>query len=71
MSIQIGTVEKCEQFVRETGPFDMILIDHDKAAYLSDFKLLDKFGAIQKGTLVIGDNIVFPGAPDYLKYFQG
>ena len=31
---------------------------------------MEKLGVIKKGTIIAGDNIVYPGAPDYLKYFQ-
>jgi predicted O-methyltransferase YrrM len=41
-----------------------------KHLYLHDLKELERMGAIGKGTVVVGDNIIYPGAPDYLKYFQ-
>jgi hypothetical protein len=25
---------------------------------------------MRKGTVVIGDNIIYPGSPDYLAYFR-
>lgn len=48
----------------------MILVDHVKNLYLEDFKKLESYGVIKKGTLVIGDNIIAPGSPDYLAYFK-
>ena len=47
------------------------MIDHAKGLYLSDFKLLEEYGVIKKGTLVLGDNIIYPGSPDYLEHFKG
>lgn len=28
------------------------------------------YGIIPKGSVIIGDNIICPGAPDYLEYFK-
>lgn len=42
-----------------------------KIVYLPDFKLLEQYGVIKKGSVLIGDNIIFPvGCPDYLAYFK-
>lgn len=32
--------------------------------------LLEKYGVINKGTLVIGDNIIYPGPKGYLEHFK-
>lgn len=69
--IHIGTVETSLNFIKEKGPFDLIFIDHLKTLYLSDFKLIQANGGVQKGTVVVGDNIIYPGAPEYLAYFKG
>jgi len=52
------------------GKIDMVFIDHVKNLYLQDLMTLSSYGSIQKGTVVVGDNIVYPGAPDYLNYFK-
>ena len=48
----------------------MIFIDHIKNLYLPDLKWLEAHGAIKKGTVVIGDNIIFPGCPEYHQHFK-
>ena len=48
----------------------MIFIDHLKSLYLPDLKWLDAHGLIKKGTVVVGDNIISPGVPDYNQYFK-
>ena len=58
------------KFIKENGPFDLIFIDHHKAYYLSDFKLIEANGGIRKGTVIVGDNIIYPGTPDYLAFFK-
>ncbi|CAF0723589.1 unnamed protein product [Adineta steineri] len=50
--------------------FDFIFIDHHKEAYLNDFKLLENVGLIKCGTMIVADNILFPGAPDYVNYIR-
>ncbi|CAF1186754.1 unnamed protein product [Rotaria sordida] len=50
--------------------FDFIFIDHHKEAYLSDFKLLENVGLINRGTMIVADNIIYPGAPDYANYVR-
>uniref|UniRef100_A0A8C4S6V5 catechol O-methyltransferase n=1 Tax=Erpetoichthys calabaricus TaxID=27687 RepID=A0A8C4S6V5_ERPCA len=53
-------IEKC----------DIIFIDHWKDCYLPDTKLLEECGLIGKGTVLIADNVTFPGTPDYLEYVR-
>ena len=48
----------------------MILIDHWKNLYLPDLKWLEEKGIVAKGTVLIADNIIHPGVPDYLQYFK-
>ncbi|CAF1140417.1 unnamed protein product [Rotaria sp. Silwood1] len=50
--------------------FDFIFIDHDKGAYLRDFKQLENVGLIKRGTMIVADNIIYPGAPDYVAYVR-
>lgn len=48
----------------------MIFIDHSNSFYLPDFLLLEKYGVIRKGSLVIADNVIFPGSPKYIAHLQ-
>jgi catechol O-methyltransferase len=50
--------------------FDFIFIDHNGAHYLRDLMLLEKFGSIKSGTMIVADNVITPGAPDYLNYVR-
>lgn len=50
--------------------FDFIFIDHDGSAYLHDLKLLEQYGLIQSGTMIVADNVIYPGAPNYLHYIR-
>ena len=47
---------------------DMVFFDHCKECYLPDLKRFEEAGLIQPGTVVVADNVVYPGAPDFLDY---
>eukprot|EP00118_Oscarella_pearsei_P026197 m.309586 g.309586 ORF g.309586 m.309586 type:complete len:219 (+) comp47012_c0_seq1:67-723(+) len=51
--------------------FDLVFVDHEKELYLSDVKLLETCGLLRKGSVVVADNILVPGAPDYAEYVRG
>jgi catechol O-methyltransferase len=52
------------------GKLDFLFIDHDKAAYLTDLlSILDR-GFLHPGSIVVADNILFPGAPNYREYMK-
>jgi catechol O-methyltransferase len=50
--------------------FDLIFIDHRNDVYLRDLKMLENVGLIKSGTMIVADNVIYPGAPDYLKYVR-
>eukprot|EP01130_Rhizamoeba_saxonica_P002101 TRINITY_DN11909_c0_g1_i1.p1 TRINITY_DN11909_c0_g1~~TRINITY_DN11909_c0_g1_i1.p1 ORF type:complete len:232 (+),score=57.71 TRINITY_DN11909_c0_g1_i1:34-729(+) len=50
--------------------FDLIFIDHDKSAYLSDLLLCEKHGLLHPGTTVIADNVVIFKIEDYLDHVR-
>ncbi|XP_066286188.1 catechol O-methyltransferase-like isoform X1 [Branchiostoma lanceolatum] len=49
---------------------DMVFIDHWKDVYRRDIKLLETNKLLRKGTVVVADNIIYPGAPDYADYVR-
>ncbi|KAJ7520012.1 hypothetical protein O6H91_20G063400 [Diphasiastrum complanatum] len=50
--------------------FDVVFIDHDKGAYLSDMLLLKESSLIGQGTVLVADNMGIPGSPAYSKYLK-
>ena len=50
--------------------FDLIFIDHYENAFLPDLKMLEELGLIKSGTMIVADNVITPGAPDYLEYIR-
>jgi len=57
-----------KQLSEEGKKIDLLFIDHVKTLYLSDLKLAMALGVLKKGSVVVADNIVFPGAPEYKKW---
>jgi catechol O-methyltransferase len=52
------------------GSVDFVFIDHDKAAYLADLKIILDKGWLHPGSIVVADNMKIPGAPDYRAYMR-
>lgn len=50
--------------------FDFIFIDHEKSLYVPDLRVLESLNLISPGTVIAADNIIMPGAPDYVEYVQ-
>ncbi|XP_075131899.1 catechol O-methyltransferase isoform X3 [Leptodactylus fuscus] len=49
---------------------DFVFIDHFSVSYTSDTKLLEECGLIKKGSVLLADNVLYPGAPDFLEYVR-
>jgi catechol O-methyltransferase len=52
------------------GSVDAVFIDHDKKAYLPDTKLILDRGWLHPGSVLVADNIKFPGAPEYHAFMR-
>jgi catechol O-methyltransferase len=53
-----------------TGKLDFLFLDHDKNAYLPDLNTIVDRGWLHPGSIVVADNVGFPGAPKYRAYMQ-
>lgn len=49
---------------------DMVFIDHDKKAYLSDLKLLEQNNLMRRGCAVVADNVLIFHIDDYLNHVR-
>ena len=47
------------------GMLDFVFIDHAKQAYLPDLERIVARGWLHPGSIVVADNVKFPGAPEY------
>lgn len=52
------------------GSVDLVFIDHDKNAYMPDLQRIVEQGWLHPGSLVVADNVGFPGAPEYRSYMK-
>lgn len=52
------------------GSIDFAFIDHDKAAYLPDLQHILSQCWLHPGSVVVADNVKFPGAPEYRAYMK-
>jgi catechol O-methyltransferase len=53
-----------------SGSLDVVFLDHDKDAYLPDLRRLLDAGWLHPGSVVVADNVRFPGAPEYRAYME-
>ncbi|XP_043924635.1 catechol O-methyltransferase [Protopterus annectens] len=49
---------------------DFAFLDHFKSRYTPDTKLLEECGLLKKGSVLLADNVINPGAPDFLQYVR-
>jgi catechol O-methyltransferase len=54
----------------KSGSLDFVFIDHDKSAYLPDLELILDRGWLHPGSIVVADNLRWPGAPDYREFMR-
>jgi catechol O-methyltransferase len=52
------------------GALDLVFIDHDKSAYLTDLQSIVDRAWLHTGSIVVADNVKMPGAPKYRAYMQ-
>jgi len=52
------------------GTVDFVFVDHDKAAYLPDLERILGERWLHPGSVVVADNVRFPGAPQYRAYLE-
>lgn len=53
-----------------TGAVDFLFIDHDKNAYLADLRAIVDRDWLHPGSIVVADNVGFPGSPKYRAFMR-
>ena len=53
-----------------SGAIDFMFIDHDKNSYLADLIAVLDRGWLHTGSIVVADNVGFPGSPKYRAYMR-
>jgi catechol O-methyltransferase len=59
-----ATTARLNQELRP-GDLDLVFIDHAKDEYVPDLKRILDAGWLHAGSVVVADNVGFPGAPEY------
>ncbi|XP_042639220.1 catechol O-methyltransferase [Orycteropus afer afer] len=54
----------------DVDTLDMVFLDHWKDRYLPDTLLLEECGLLRNGTVLLADNVIVPGAPDFLAHVR-
>lgn len=49
---------------------DFLFLDHVEDLYEEDFKVVETLGVLKKGAMVVADNVLRPGAPEYRKFIR-
>lgn len=59
-------------FKNRTGhaQIDFLFIDHEKKLYLRDIKTIIAKDLLASDSIVVADNVITPGAPDYLAFIR-
>lgn len=52
------------------GGLDFVFLDHNKTAYLPDLQRIMNERWLHPGSVVVADNVKFPGAPEYRAYMH-
>ncbi|KAI4893240.1 hypothetical protein NFI96_018478 [Prochilodus magdalenae] len=49
---------------------DFVFMDHWKRCYLPDLQMLEGSGLLGEGSVILADNVIFPGAPNFLRHVR-
>jgi catechol O-methyltransferase len=49
---------------------DFFFLDHWKELYLPDIRTIEECGLLRAGTVVVADNVIYPGTPEYLAHVR-
>jgi catechol O-methyltransferase len=66
------TVRLLDKSIRDStgGTVDFVFIDHDKRSYVTDLQTIVANGWLHQGSMVLADNVGYPGAPRYRRYMN-
>ncbi|PSR79465.1 S-adenosyl-L-methionine-dependent methyltransferase [Coniella lustricola] len=77
VKIVVGSADESLRRLKDDGKLskehgiDVLFLDHVESLYEWEVKVVDEeLGLLKAGALVLADNVVRPGAPDYVKYVR-
>ena len=74
----VGTLDDAETMRRldaaigesPSSTADFVFIDHDKRSYVADLQAIAANGWLHPGSIVLADNVGYPGVPRYRRYMR-
>jgi catechol O-methyltransferase len=63
------TIARLKQLI-QPGELDLVFVDHAKEEYVPDLERILEASLLHPGSIVVADNIRFPGAPAYQAYMM-
>jgi catechol O-methyltransferase len=71
VTVLVGTASTTlDKKLKPLGCIDLLFLDHAKDYYKSDFQLFENAGLIKPGSVVVADNCLYPGCPEYVAYIK-
>jgi len=74
VTVVVGAAEQTLRSLHSEGKVksvDLLFLDHAEELYSSDFQICVELGLLGKGAVIVADNVVRPGAPDYRELVRG
>jgi catechol O-methyltransferase len=68
VTVVVGTAEtSLQQLTKDETlkSIDLLFLDHEEELYVPDFKTCQELNLLKRGSIIIADNVVRPGAPEY------
>jgi catechol O-methyltransferase len=65
-----STIQESEISEKIKGTADLLFLDHEKDLYEVDLDWCMDNGLLKSGSVVLADNIRYPGAPGYVKWYD-
>jgi catechol O-methyltransferase len=73
VTVVIGQAEENLSKLHQQGDLlkiDMLFLDHVEKLYKPDFIFARSLGLFKIGSLIVADNVVMPGAPEYREFIR-
>jgi catechol O-methyltransferase len=58
------------QAEKKLTTIDFLFLDHVEDLYVADLKVCEKLSLLKPGSIIVADNVVIPGAPQYREYVR-
>lgn len=73
VTVVVGAAEDSLKKLKQEGKvvaIDFLFLDHVEKLYVTDFQVVEKLGFLHDDAVVVADNVVKPGAPEYRKMMR-